>query len=213
MAASDGDGPATTDLICGCFHFQDERGARLLAALPALIHAKAGTTAGSPWLAQTVELLAAEATAERPGTTTVVNRLCDALFVYLLRGYLAALPAQDSSLLQGLADPQIGAALHLIHQDPGKPWTVASIAAAVGMSRSAFAARFSQLVGEPPMRYLQRWRLHEAAVALRGAGARNLPEVAASAGYDSVAAFSKAFKRTIGSAPGAYRRAMVRAPG
>jgi AraC-like DNA-binding protein len=193
-------------LICGCFRFADVRGDRLIAALPTLIHIRGGETAAGPWLAQTVRLLANEATAERPGATTVVNRLCDALFVYLLRGHLAALPADETTWLRALVDPQIGTALRLIHGEPAAPWTVAKLAAGVGMSRSAFAARFTDLIGEAPMAYVTRWRLRTAAIALRTTG-RDVAEVATSAGYESTAAFSKAFRRLIGEPPGAYRRA------
>jgi AraC-like DNA-binding protein len=201
------DGPDAY-LICGCFRFADVRGDRLISALPTLIHVRSGESAAGPWLAQTIQLLADEATAERPGATTVVNRLCDALFVYLLRSHLAALPADETTWLRALVDPQISTALRLIHTEPGAPWTVAKLAAGVGMSRSAFAARFTDIVGEAPMAYVTRWRLRTAAIALRTTR-RDVAQVAASAGYESAAAFSKAFRRLIGQSPGAYRRAVI----
>jgi AraC-like DNA-binding protein len=193
-------------LICGCFRFADVRGDRLVSALPTLIHVRGGDTAAGPWLAQTIRLLADEATADRPGGTTVVNRLCDALFVYALRSHLATLGEDETTWLRALVDPQIGAALRMIHAEPAAPWTVAKLAAGAGMSRSAFAARFTELVGEAPMAYVTRWRLRTAAIALR-ATRRDVAEVAASAGYESTAAFSKAFRRLIGEPPGTYRRA------
>jgi transcriptional regulator GlxA family with amidase domain len=171
-----------------------------------LIHVRGGDTAAGPWLAQTIRLLADEATADRPGATTVVNRLCDALFVYALRSHLATLAEDETTWLRALVDPQVGAALRMIHAEPAAPWTVAKLAAGAGMSRSAFAARFTDLVGEAPMGYVTRWRLRTAAIALR-ATRRDVAEVAASAGYESTAAFSKAFRRLIGEPPGAYRRA------
>jgi len=192
-------------LICGCVSFADVRGDRLISALPALMHIRGGDPTAGPWLTQTVALLADEAIAERPGATTVVNRLCDALFVYMLRSHLAALSADEATWLRALVDPPIGAALRLIHAEPGAPWTIAKLAAGVGMSRSAFAARFSDLVGEAPMAYVTRWRLRTAAVALRTTR-RDVADVAAAAGYESAAAFSKAFRRLIGEPPGAYRR-------
>jgi AraC-like DNA-binding protein len=195
-----------TYLICGCFRFADVRGDRLISALPTLIHVRGDDAAAGPWLAQTVRVLADEATADRPGATTLVNRLCDALFVYVLRSHLAALPHDETTWLRALVDPPIGEALRLIHAEPAAPWTVAKLAAGVGMSRSAFAARFTDLVGEAPMAYVIRWRLRTAAVALRTTR-RDVAEVAASAGYESTAAFSKAFRRLIGEPPGAYRRA------
>jgi AraC-like DNA-binding protein len=196
---------AGAELICGCFHFRDELGTRLFAALPPMIHSR--RTATDPWLTQTVALLTHEVTRARPGTATVVNRLCDALFVYVLRGHLTDQVAVEPGVLNGLADSRIAGALTQIHERPAAAWTVAKLAADAGMSRSAFAARFAQVVGQPPMAYLYQWRLHKAAARLRDPDARaDVARVAAEAGYDSVAAFSKAFKRTVGVAPGAYRR-------
>jgi AraC-like DNA-binding protein len=200
-------GPQDAYLVCGCFRFADVRGDRLISALPTLIHVRSDETAAGSWLAQTIALLAEEATAERPGAATVVNRLCDALFVYVLRSHLANLPTDDATWLRALVDPYIGAGLRLIHASPGTPWTVAKLAAGVGMSRSAFAARFTDLVGEAPMAYVTRWRLRTAAVALRTTQ-RDVADVAAAAGYESTAAFSKAFRRLMGEPPGAYRRAV-----
>jgi AraC-like DNA-binding protein len=194
-----------TYLICGCFRFADVRGDRLVAALPTLIHMRAGETAAGPWLANTIRLLADESTNDRPGAQTVVNRLCDALFVFAVRSHLATLSTSDAVWLRGLLDPQIGDALRHIHSAPGAAWTVAKLAAGVGMSRSAFAARFTRLIGEAPMAYLARWRLRTAAVALRTTR-RDVAQIAASAGYESTAAFSKAFRRLMGEPPGAYRR-------
>ncbi len=193
------------ELICGCFHFRDDLGTQLFAALPTMIHSRG--TARDPWLAQTVALLTHEVTAGRPGTATVVNRLCDALFVYLLRRHLASQAMVEPGVLNGLADARIAGALALIHENPAAAWTVARLAAGVGMSRSAFAAQFAQTVGQSPMAYVHRWRLHKAAASLGDPRASpGMARVASDAGYDSVAAFSKAFKRTVGVAPGAYRR-------
>jgi AraC-like DNA-binding protein len=198
-------------LICGCFRFADVGSDRLIGALPTLIHVRGEDPTAGPWLAQTIRLLADEATADRPGATTVVKRLCDALFIYVLRSHLAGLPTEETSWLRALVDPQIGEALRLIHAEPAAPWTVAKLAASAGMSRSAFAARFTDLVGEPPMGYVSRWRLRQAAVALRTTR-REVAEIAASAGYESTAAFSKAFRRLIGAPPAAYRRAGADSP-
>jgi AraC-like DNA-binding protein len=142
----------------------------------------------------------------------VVNRLCDALFVFILRSHLAALGPEEPNWLRALVEPQIAEAVELIHEEPGAAWSVAGLAAAVGMSRSAFAARFAQAVGEGPMQYLTRWRVQKAAAMLRR-GDGDIGQVAASVGYGSEAAFSKAFKRTMGTTPGAYRRARASSPG
>jgi AraC-like DNA-binding protein len=196
---------ASAELICGCFHFRDELGTRLFGSLPTMIRSR--RTAPDPWLRQTVALLTHEVATGRPGTATVVNRLCDALFVYVLRGHLTDQVAVEPGVLNGLADARIAGALAQIHERPATAWTVARLAAGAGMSRSAFAARFAQAVGQPPMAYVYQWRLHRAAASLRDPDARvDMTRVAGEAGYDSVAAFSKAFKRIIGVTPGAWRR-------
>jgi AraC-like DNA-binding protein len=194
----------TTQLLCGCFHIEDAGGAMLMAALPPVVHLRDVPEVG-PWIEHTVKLMTYEAVADRPGSETVVNRLCDALFVYVLRGVLDSIGG-DASWLRGLADPQVGAALRMIHDAPADEWTVARLAAKVGLSRSGFALRFTELVGEPPMKYVTRWRLHKAAEQL--AAGRDIAEVAERAGYDSAPAFHKAFKRTLGMPPGAHRRAV-----
>jgi AraC-like DNA-binding protein len=193
-------------LVCGCFRFEDEGSEALISALPPVIHSGELPGDVGPWVAQTIKLITAESAVQGPGTATVVDRLCDVLFVYLLRSYLSESAQRGPSLLRALADPPIGASLRLIHESPDKAWTVPSLAARVGMSRSAFAARFADAVGETPMRYLTLWRLRKAAGMLR-AGRASIAEVAAHVGYDSEASFNKAFKRSMGVAPGVYRRA------
>jgi AraC-like DNA-binding protein len=198
-----------THLVCGCFRFEATANNVLLSALPAVIHTRdVGSDAGL-WLAQTIKLLAFESHVEQPGASTVTQRLCDALFVFILRSHLAALPPEKASWLRALVDPQIGVALRSIHEAPGEPWTVAKLASRVGMSRSAFALRFAEHVGETPMQYLIRWRVQKAAGIMRAPGAAALTAIAAEVGYGSEAAFNKAFKRLIGIAPGAYRQGAV----
>jgi len=143
-----------------------------------------------------------------------VARLCDALFVYILRSHLATLPPTEPNWLRALVEPHVGAAIEAIHADPAAAWTVGGLAAHVGMSRSAFAARFAQAVGEGPMQYLTRRRLQRAAAMLRR-NETGIAQVATRSGYSSEAAFSKAFKRAVGITPGAYRRTATteRGPG
>ncbi|MDQ3734706.1 MAG: AraC family transcriptional regulator [Actinomycetota bacterium] len=198
-------GVATTELVCGWIRLSDPRSEVLLSALPAVLHARELGSEVGPWLAQTVRMLSYESRGSHPGTTTVVNRLCDALFVYVLRSHLASLPPEKPSWLRALVEPQIGEALQLIHDDPGAPWSVDKLAANVGMSRSAFSARFTRTVGEAPMQYLARWRVRKAAALLRE-GTLDLTAIARRTGYSSAAAFSKAFTREHELAPGAYRR-------
>jgi AraC-like DNA-binding protein len=199
-------GPHATHLICGCFQFEDMRHNLLLSALPTMIHTREFASEVGPWLAQTIKLLEYESLSDRPGMATVVDRLCDAMFVYVLRSHLASVGTGESNWLRALVEPQIGVALQLLHDEPGRAWTVGTLAKRVAMSRSAFAARFKQVTGEPPMQYLARWRLQKAASMLR-TGEFDIADVATRTGYESSAAFSKAFKRTMGLAPSAYRRA------
>ena len=119
--------------------------------------------------------------------------------------YVESIPAGQAGWLGALREPRIGGALERIHEAPEKAWSIDELARGVGMSRSAFASRFKALVGETPMQYLARWRMHRAAYYLRTEGLP-LPQVAGRVGYESTATFSKAFKRYIGSAPATYRR-------
>ncbi len=200
-----GEGASAT-LVTGSFHFEDRRNNPLLSVLPPLIVLPGEMSHNVHWLEPTLKFIACEAASGRPGSQTVVSRLADVLFIQIVRGYLASLPPGASGWLGALGDAQIGSALGLIHQSPELDWTVQSLAARVAMSRSAFASRFARLVGEPPLAYVTRWRMQKAAGLLRQSSA-TLADIAERVGYDSEAAFSKAFKRAVGSAPGAYRRA------
>jgi AraC-like DNA-binding protein len=149
--------------------------------------------------------MAAEASELRPGGETIITRLADILVIEAIRSWIARDPAARTGWLGALQDRQIGRAIALIHRDHARAWTVAELAAEVAMSRSAFAARFTELVGEPAMHYLARWRMHMALTMLRE-GDAGLGELANRLGYRSEAAFSRAFKRYIGLSPGAVRR-------
>ena len=199
----------TTQLMCGCFHVEDSGAAMLLSALPAVVHLRDVPQVG-PWLEHTVKLMSYEAARDRPGTETVITRLCDALFVYVLRGVIESMTSDGASWLRGLADPQVGAAMRLIHERPAEAWSVGTLATRVGISRSGFALRFTELVGEPPMQYLTRWRLRKAADLL--STDRSIAEIAALVGYESESAFNKAFKRTLGVPPGEHRRRSEQSP-
>ncbi|HZI07205.1 MAG TPA: AraC family transcriptional regulator, partial [Archangium sp.] len=152
-----------------------------------------------------VQLMTAESASPGPGSAIVLGRLADVLLVHALRTRVTTTGPEGAGL-RALADPQIGAALGLMHGRLAEPWTVESLAAAVGQSRSGFAARFHALVGEPPLQYLAGWRMTKAAQWLRETD-DSLPEIAERVGYVSAVAFSKAFKRWHGLGPGAYRRA------
>jgi AraC-like DNA-binding protein len=200
-----GGGGARTTLVCGCFEFEGGETNPLISALPAVIHIKGDEGQAVPWLETTLQYLASETASRLPGAETVIGHLADIIFIQAVRAYISSTGDCKKGLVRAMADPQIGQALALIHDAPQQPWTVASLALRVGMSRAGFAARFRGLVGEPPMQYLTRWRMHKAAGMLRSS-AESLAEIAAQSGYEAEAAFSKAFKRWAGHAPGAFRQ-------
>jgi len=195
---------AQTSLVAGTFRYGSGRRFPLFQALPPVIHISAADPNASPWLSATVQLLIAESAARSPGGTVVVSRLVDVLFVQALRTFILGSNCKESGL-RALGDPPVGRALQLVHDRPTEAWTVDGLARAVGLSRSAFAERFTALVGQPPLEYVARWRMTKAAELLRES---DLPlgTVATRAGYHSEAAFSRAFKRHEGMAPATYRR-------
>ncbi|MGH2584961.1 MAG: AraC family transcriptional regulator, partial [Dehalococcoidia bacterium] len=153
----------------------------------------------------TLRLMAAEARELRPGGEAVITRLGDILVVQAIRSWIKTDPTARTGWLGALHDRQIGRAISLIHRDPARDWTVASLADELAMSRSAFAARFSELVGEPPIQYVTRWRMQVAVSWLTEEGV-TAAELANRLGYRSEAAFARAFKRVIGAPPGAIKR-------
>ena len=152
-----------------------------------------------------LRLMASEASELRPGGEAVITRLGDILVIQAIRAWIESDPAAQRGWLGALQDPQIGRAISYIHRDPARNWTVASLAHELAMSRSAFAARFTELVGEPAMQYVTRWRMQVAVAALKEEGA-TVGELADRLGYQSEAAFSRAFKREYGMPPAAWRR-------
>ncbi|HVG58859.1 MAG TPA: AraC family transcriptional regulator [Hyalangium sp.] len=198
-----GNGIRTT-LVSGSFRFGTAQRTLLFEGLPRVIHVAANDPAASPSLASTVQLLIGESASPSPGAAVIVSRLADILMVQALRAFIAGGACREHGL-RALADPQIGKALGFLHERPAAPWTVESLASAVGLSRSGFAARFHELVGEPPLEYLARWRMTKAAQLLRESQL-SMMEVAERVGYQSEASFNRAFKRWEGVAPGAYRR-------
>lgn len=204
-----GGGGTLTSIIGGRIDIDNMAHNPLLRSLPATIHVRGEHVSPASWLETTMQFLSSEMHSDQPGASTVVNRLVDVLLVQAVRTHLAESPAGTGNWLRALVDPQIGRALSLIHEQPDAPWTVRSLAEQVAMSRSAFSARFRELVDEPPLTYLTRWRMARATRLLQTTS-HSLSEVAARVGYDADAAFSKAFKRWQGVAPGAFRR---RTPG
>jgi AraC-like DNA-binding protein len=203
----DGRGEATR-LLCGTVFFDHPAARHLTALLPPVIQVQGWRSAESEWIASTLRLMASEARAPRPGGEEVITRLADILVIQAIRVWLEQESSSASGWLSALRDPQVGRALAMIHRDPVREWRVETLAAEVAMSRSAFAERFSRLVGEAPMQYVTRWRMYLALDALRDERA-TVGEIALRLGYGSEAAFSRAFKRFLGVSPGAARRGGV----
>jgi AraC-like DNA-binding protein len=198
-----GGGGAATQLLCGYLGC-DTPFSPLLSALPAVLKVNVRSTPSGAWIESSFRFAASEIAAGRLGSTTVISKLSELLFVEAVRQFVAGLPAQRSGWLAGLCDPHIGRALAVLHAHPAEAWTAESLAIEVGMSRSVFAGRFSSLVGQPPMQYLAMWRMHMAAQYLRE-GRGSLAQIGAAIGYDSESAFSRAFKRQFGVSPGGWR--------
>lgn len=208
---SEGQGSVTT-LVCGGLQLEDHTTNPLFSILPPLLHLKGQHGQSHPWLHAIVKGVKAEASANQPATETVITRFSEILFIQAVRTYMMdTVDNGKRGWFSALKDPQIGQALALVQRHPEEPWTVESLACRVSLSRSAFSAKFKQLVGESPMQYVTRVRLTKAAAHLRTNSA-TLVEVATSIGYDSEVAFSKAFRRHFGIAPGAYRQGR-RSPG
>lgn len=204
-----GGGGSATTLICGAVRLGHPAALELIELMPSVIHigdAQADAEAG--WLHEALRLMAAEAKALRPGGETVITRLSDVLVVQAIRSWIDRDPAARTGWLGALTDPQIGRAISLVHRDPARPWTVAALADEVAMSRSAFAARFAELVGEPPMSYVTRWRMHVALEWLRQDD-HTVAQAASRLGYGSEAAFSRAFRRIVGVPPSSVRAAQA----
>jgi AraC-like DNA-binding protein len=200
-----GDGGTPTGLVCGAVRLEHPAARNLVEILPSTIHIEASSSPRLEWLQSVLRLMAVEAAELRPGGEAVITRLGDILVIQAIRAWMESDPAARSGWLGALRDPQIGRAISLIHREPERDWTVASLADELAMSRSAFAARFTELVGEPAMRYVARWRMHVAVATLKDEGA-TVGQLADRLGYRSEAAFSRAFKRVIGVSPGAIRR-------
>ncbi|WNG36281.1 AraC family transcriptional regulator [Archangium violaceum] len=204
-----GGGGAPSTLVCGAVSFDHPAAHHLIELLPRVIHLDASSSPHLDWLESTLRMMAAEARVLRPGGETVITRLADILVIQAIRSWIQKDSAARTGWLGALQDKQIGRAIMLIHREPTRPWTLASLATEVAMSRSAFAARFTELVGEPAMHYVARWRMHVALNWLKEEKPA-LGELASRLGYRSEAAFSRAFKRFIGISPGAVRRNSTR---
>jgi AraC-like DNA-binding protein len=200
-----GHGPPDVHLVCGFLGCDARPFNPILASLPRTLRASDRDGSGSGWLTRFMEVAEAEARNPRPGVDGVLARLSELMFVEVVRRHLETLPPDRVGWLAGLRDPHVGKALAAIHARPGEPWTLDGLGHEAGLSRSALADRFGVLVGEPPIQYLARWRMQIAA-GLLATSHDGVAAIGARVGYASEAAFSRAFKKTVGVPPAAWRR-------
>ena len=204
MNLSYGGGGARTRIICGFLACDDVLSNPLIASLPHIFKVDV-RKGGSAWLESSLRFAAEEVGASKAGRAIVLAKLSELLFVEVVRRYVDTLPEGQKNWLAGLRDRFLGRALQLLHRNPARAWTVDELAREVGLSRSALAQRFSEYLDQPPMQYLAQWRLLVAAQQLRD-GMAPITDVASDAGYESEAAFNRAFKREFGLPPAGWRR-------
>ena len=197
-----GAGPLISSLVCGFLGCDRRPFNPLLSALPRQLHLR-GMSASS-WMGAFVRQVNEETRAGRPGADSVLTKLAELMFIEALRRHLDDLPAGQTGWLAGLRDEIVGKALTALHGRPGHPWTLDELARESACSRTILAKRFTSLVGRAPMQYLAQWRMQVAADLLSKSGAK-ISAIGADVGYDSEAAFSRAFKKATGVAPGAWR--------
>lgn len=193
-----------TTIVCGFLSCDVRPFNPLIANLPRMLRLQ-GTD--SAWVAQFLHQAVAESHARRPGSEAMLARMSEMLFVDAVRRYVEAMPSEATGWLAGLRDRYVGRALALLHERPAEPWTIDELGRQVGLSRSPLHERFVQFVGQPPMQYLAHWRMQLASGLLRSSSA-TVAAIALDVGYDSEAAFARAFKRLVGVPPATWRRAL-----
>ncbi|MEX2584058.1 MAG: AraC family transcriptional regulator [Gemmatimonadota bacterium] len=215
-----GGGGEEARFVCGYLH-GDHRFNPLIGALPRLLVVSAGasgdeaadvgdefpvrSSTSDHWLEMTLDRAVEEADARRPGSPAMLSRLTELLYLEVLRRHMQQLPEGQTGWLAGVRDPQVGRALRLLHEQPERKWNTEDLGRAVGLSRSALGQHFTTLVGDPPMRYLTGWRM-QLAQHLLLTPRQSITSIAASVGYESDVAFSRAFKRHTGVPPATWRR-------
>ncbi len=200
-----GGGGEATRFVCGYLACDQQIFRPLLDALPEMVRVPLGDLSVSGWIADLLRLGVQESQAQRPGARSLLAKLSELTFIEALRRYIQSQPLDQKGWLAGLRDPYIGRALALLHGKPRHRWTVDELAREVALSRSALAERFVDMIGEPPMQYLTRWRLALAARALR-TSFDPIAHIAERSGYESEAAFTRAFKRAFGMPPSVWRK-------
>jgi AraC-like DNA-binding protein len=194
-----------TRFVCGYMGCDPQLCRPILSGLPSILKVNIRSGPSGQWLENSIRHMVEEASNQQPGTEAVLAKLSEALFVETLRQYVASLPADQTGWLGGARDPVVGKSLAILHSRVDYPWTVAELAKEVGLSRSALLDRFGRYLSEPPIAYLTRWRMQLGARTLTSTP-RSVSEIAAEVGYESEAAFNRAFKREFGIPPGQYRR-------
>lgn len=200
-----GDSGIATRIVCGFLACDRRLAEPIVRSLPRLFKVSMRNDGTAAWVQSSIRYSVGESALARPGSAIVLARLSEVLFAEAIRHYMEQLPPGQSGWLAALRDRHVGRTLALLHEQPAYPWTVEALAAKVGVSRSALAERFTALLGTPPMQYLMRWRIALAAAQMRE---NNVPiaQLAAQIGYESEAAFNRAFKREFGLPPAAWRR-------
>ncbi len=198
-----------TRIVCGFLACDGRLAAAILQSLPRLLRVSMRDGSTAAWVQSSIRYSVAASASSRPGSAMVLARLSEVLFAEAIRHYMDELPPGNSGWLAALRDRHVGRTLSLLHEQPAHPWTVDELARKVGLSRSALGQRFNALIGAPPMQYLTRWRISLAAAQLRESDASIL-RVAAEVGYESEAAFNRAFKREFGLPPATWRKRAAR---
>jgi len=194
-----------TVLDCSWFTYEGDVPNPVMANIPRLFTMSLRSRRAGPWIEQSVNFVLGDAASHTPGSEMVAAKVAEVLFAEVLRGYIESMPANSPGWLAGLRDPHVSRCLALMHGEPARNWTVDTLAQETHISRSVLADRFAELVGAPPMQYLTRWRMVLAAGMLRK-DQGNLARIAEGVGYESEAAFNRAFKREYGVSPGVWRQ-------
>lgn len=208
FAINHGGGGDRTRIVCGFLGCDSADSNPVISTLPSVLKLDVKEGAGAEWIRSTFQYAADEVAAGRPGSETVLAKLSELLFVESVRRYAESLPTNQIGWLAGLRDPYVARALAFLHRDISRDWSVDELGREVGLSRSALAERFTRLLGMAPMHYLGHWRMQVAAQKMRNTSTP-LAQIAETVGYDSDAAFSRAFKKAFGTAPATWRRANV----
>ena len=204
-----GGGGETTRFVCGYFGCERHADRLFLAGLPLMIKINLRGDAAGEWLENSVRHLVSQAGSARPGQSVLLSKMAEALFIESIRRYMEALPPEQTGWLAGARDPVVGGVLALLHRKPRHHWSIDELAVETGVSRSVLAERFSRFLGEPPLTYLARWRWQLAARMLQ-TSRETVLQAASEVGYNSEAAFNRAFKREFGIPPGQFRRSASR---